>query len=60
MVSPGDFGRNADLLTPFFLFEFVLFTDADTLILFFLFYFIVFLPVLGPLPRHMEVPRLGV
>ena len=27
---------------------------------FFIFYFFVFLPFLGPLPRHMEVPRLGV
>ena len=26
----------------------------------FLFCFFVFLPFLGPLPRHMEVPRLGV
>ena len=24
------------------------------------FFFLVFLPFLGPLPRHMEVPRLGV
>ena len=24
------------------------------------FFFFVFLPFLGPLPRHMEVPRLGV
>ena len=23
-------------------------------------FFLVFLPFLGPLPRHMEVPRLGV
>ena len=23
-------------------------------------FFFVFLPFLGPLPRHMEVPRLGV
>ena len=28
--------------------------------LFLFFYFFVFLPFLGPLPRHMEVPRLGV
>ena len=28
--------------------------------LFFIFYFFVFLPSLGPLPRHIEVPRLGV
>ena len=27
---------------------------------FFSFFFFVFLPFLGPLPRHMEVPRLGV
>ena len=27
---------------------------------FFFFSFFVFLPFLGPLPRHMEVPRLGV
>ena len=27
---------------------------------FFFFFFFVFLPLLGPLPRHMEVPRLGV
>ena len=27
---------------------------------FFFFFFSVFLPFLGPLPRHMEVPRLGV
>ena len=26
----------------------------------FFFLFFVFLPLLGPLPRHMEVPRLGV
>ena len=26
----------------------------------FLFFFFVFLPFLGPLPWHMEVPRLGV
>ena len=26
----------------------------------FLFLFFVFLPFLGPLPWHMEVPRLGV
>ena len=25
-----------------------------------IFFFFVFLPFLGPLPRHMEVPRLGV
>ena len=25
-----------------------------------LFFFFVFLPFLGPLPRHVEVPRLGV
>ena len=25
-----------------------------------LFFFFVFLPFPGPLPRHMEVPRLGV
>ena len=24
------------------------------------FFFFVFLPFLGPLPQHMEVPRLGV
>ena len=28
--------------------------------IFFLFYFFVFLPFLGMLPWHMEVPRLGV
>ena len=27
---------------------------------FVLFLFFVFLPLLGPFPRHMEVPRLGV
>ena len=27
---------------------------------FFIFIFFVFLPFLGPLPQHMEVPRLGV
>ena len=27
---------------------------------FFFFFFSVFLPFLGQLPRHMEVPRLGV
>ena len=27
---------------------------------FLVFFFFVFLPFLGPLPRHMEVPRLGV
>ena len=27
---------------------------------FFFFFFFGFLPFLGPLPRHMEVPRLGV
>ena len=27
---------------------------------FFSFFFFVFLPFLGPLPRHMELPRLGV
>jgi len=27
---------------------------------FFNFFFLVFLPFLGPLLRHMEVPRLGV
>ena len=33
----------------------------DLLFLFFFFYFFfVFLLFLGPLPRHMEVPRLGV
>ena len=26
----------------------------------FIYLFIVFLPFLGPLPRHMEVPKLGV
>ena len=26
----------------------------------FLFIYLVFLPFLGPLPQHMEVPRLGV
>ena len=26
----------------------------------FLFFFLVFLPFLGPLPQHMEVPRQGV
>ena len=26
----------------------------------FLFFFFVFLPFVGPLPRHMEIPRLGV
>ena len=26
----------------------------------FIYFFFVFLPVLGPLPRHMEFPRLGV
>ena len=26
---------------------------------FFFFFFFVFLPFLGPLPQHMEVPRLG-
>ena len=26
----------------------------------FFFFFFVFLPFLGPLPQHMEVPRLGV
>ena len=25
-----------------------------------LLFFFVFLPFLGPLPRHMEIPRLGV
>ena len=30
------------------------------MIFFVLFYFFVFLPFLGPLPRHTEVPRLGV
>ena len=25
-----------------------------------LFFYFIFLPFLGPLPRHMEVPRLGV
>ena len=28
--------------------------------LFCVFFFFVFLPFLGPFPRHMEVPRLGV
>ena len=27
---------------------------------FFFFFFFVFLPFLGPLPRHIEVPRLGI
>ena len=27
---------------------------------FFFFFFLVFLPFIGLLPRHMEVPRLGV
>ena len=27
---------------------------------FFFFFFFVFLPFLGPLPQHMEVPGLGV
>ena len=29
-------------------------------ILEFIFYFLFFLPFVGLLPRHMEVPRLGV
>ena len=29
-------------------------------ILSFFFFFLIFLPFLGPLPQHMEVPRLGV
>ena len=29
-------------------------------VLVFFFFFLSFLPFLGPLPRHMEVPRLGV
>ena len=41
------------LLATLFLFVFFL-------SFFFLFFFFVFLPFLGPLPRHMEVPRLGV
>ena len=40
----------------FFLVLFCLFF----LFLFFLFFFFVSLPFLGPLPRHREVPRLGV
>ena len=27
---------------------------------FFFFFFLVFLAFLGPLPRHMDIPRLGV
>ena len=34
--------------------------DPEFVFLFFVFCFFVFLPFLGPLPRHMEVPRLGV
>ena len=35
--------------------------DANyVLFLFSFFFFFVSLPFLGPLPRHMEVPRLGV
>ena len=33
--------------------------DYATVLLVF-FYFFIFLPFLGPLPRHMEIPRLGV
>jgi len=29
-------------------------------VIFFFFFFLVFLPFLGPLPWHREVPRLGV
>ena len=36
------------------------FEQASSNFLTFLFLFFVFLPFLGPLPRHMEVPRLGV
>ena len=32
----------------------------DGIAFFFFFFFFVFLPFLGPLLRHMEVPRLGV
>ena len=32
----------------------------ECLSFFLFFFFFVFLPFLGPLPRHMEVPRLGV
>ena len=35
--------------------------NVHIVVYFILFYFIfVFLPFLGPLPQHMEVPRLGV
>ena len=35
------------------------FINIMAFIYFILFYF-VFLPFLGPLPQHMEIPRLGV
>ena len=34
--------------------------NLSFLFFFFFFFFFVFLPFLGPLPWHMEVPRLGV
>ena len=44
-----------------FLLELMLFPHLTwTLIFFFNFIFFVFLLFLGPLPQHMEIPRLGV
>ena len=34
--------------------------DPELPLFFYLFIFLVFLPFLGPLPQHVEVPRLGV
>ena len=51
-TSNKSIGGN-EFLCPLFFFFFSFFLS-------FFFFFFVFLPFLGPLPRHMEVPRLGV
>ena len=55
-LNPQPHGSSSDSLT----------TEPQRELLFLFFYFLflflffVFLPFLGPLPQHMEVPRLGV
>jgi len=68
MFSWPDLSRLLSLLCParascwtiLLTLDFVPFISLHTLSLPFSFSFFVFLPFLGPLPRHMEGPRLGV
>ena len=46
-------------ISPAYCLGFFFFVIVINTIEFFLFSFLVFLPFLGPLPWHMEVPRLG-